>query len=138
MAYRSGLMRRERIEEALRAGEIRGIASTSAMELGIDIPDLQVGFNLGLPHSVGRLRQRAGRMGRSSPGRFIVLAPRHAFQFHDDSLEAYWRQPVEPAQSQHQEHPRPLPGQGDGPERHGARHTVADGCLAGAAAADAA
>ena len=97
MAYRSGLMRRERIEEALRAGEIRGIASTSAMELGIDIPDLQVGFNLGLPHSVGRLRQRAGRVGRNSPGRFIVMAPRHAFQFHDDSLEAYWRQPVEPA-----------------------------------------
>ena len=67
------------------------------MELGIDIPDLQVGFNLGLPHSVGRLRQRAGRVGRSSPGRFIVMAPRHAFQFHDDSLETYWQQPVEPA-----------------------------------------
>ena len=97
MAYRSGLMRRERIEEALRAGEIRGIASTSAMELGIDIPDLQVGFNLGLPHSVGRLKQRAGRVGRSSPGRFIVMAPRHALQFHDDSLETYWQQPVEPA-----------------------------------------
>ena len=74
MAYRSGLMRRERIEEALRAGEIRGIASTSAMELGIDIPDLQVGFNLGLPHSVGRLKQRAGRVGRNSPGRFIIVA----------------------------------------------------------------
>ena len=97
MAYRSGLMRRERIEEALRAGEIRGIASTSAMELGIDIPDLQVGFNLGLPHSVGRLRQRAGRVGRNSPGRFIIVAPRHALQFHGDSLEAYSRQPVEPA-----------------------------------------
>ena len=95
MAYRSGLMRRERIEEALRAGDIRGIASTSAMELGIDIPNLQVGFNLGLPHSVGRLRQRAGRVGRNSPGRFIIVAPRRAFQFHDDSLETYWRQPVE-------------------------------------------
>ena len=68
MAYRSGLMRRERIEEALRAGDIRGIA----------IPDLQVGFNLGLPHSVGRLRQRAGRVGRNSPGRFIIVAPRRA------------------------------------------------------------
>ena len=97
MAYRSGLMRRERIEEALRAGNLRGIASTSAMELGIDIPDLQVGFNLGLPHSVGRLRQRAGRVGRTSPGRFIIIAPRRAFQFHEDRLEAYWRQPVEPA-----------------------------------------
>ena len=40
IVYRSGLMRRERIEEALRAGEIRGIASTSGKEMGIDIPDL--------------------------------------------------------------------------------------------------
>ncbi len=97
MAYRSGLMHRGRIEEALRAGDIRGLASTSAMEMGIDIPDLQVGFNLGLPHSVGRVRQRAGRVGRTGPGRFIIVAPRHAFQFHEDSLEIYWQQPVEPA-----------------------------------------
>ena len=97
MAYRSGLMRRERIEEALREGDIRGLASTSAMEMGIDIPDLQVGFNLGLPHSVGKLRQRAGRVGRTGPGRFIIVAPRHALQFHEDSLEVYWNQPVEPA-----------------------------------------
>ena len=97
MAYRSGLMRRERIEEALRSGDIRGLASTSAMEMGIDIPDLQVGFNLGLPHSVGRVKQRAGRVGRTGPGRFIIVAPRHAFQFHEDSLENYWEQAVEPA-----------------------------------------
>ena len=95
-AYRSGLMHSERIEEALRAGEIRGIASTSGREIGIDIPDLQVGLNLGLPHSGGRLRQRAGRVGRSRPGRFIIKAPRHAFQFHGYSLETYWRQLVEP------------------------------------------
>ena len=97
MAYRSGLMRRERIEEALRSGDIRGLASTSAMEMGMDIPDLQVGFNLGLPHSVGRLKQRAGRVGRTGPGRFIIVAPRHALQFHEDSLAAYWEQQVEPA-----------------------------------------
>ena len=97
MAYRSGLMRRERIEEALRSGDIRGLASTSAMEMGMDIPDLQVGFNLGLPHSVGRLKQRAGRVGRTGPGRFIIVAPRHAFQFHEDSLAVYWEQQVEPA-----------------------------------------
>ena len=97
MAYRSGLMRRERIEEALREGDIRGIASTSAMEMGIDIPDLQVGFNLGLPHSVGKVKQRAGRVGRTGPGRFIIVAPSHALQFHQDSLETYWNQPVEPA-----------------------------------------
>ena len=97
MAYRSGLMRRERIEEALREGDIRGLASTSAMEMGIDIPDLQVGFNLGLPHSVGKVKQRAGRVGRTGPGRFIIVASRHALQFHEDSLDVYWNQAVEPA-----------------------------------------
>ena len=97
MAYRSGLMRRERIEEALRAGDLRGIASTSAMELGIHLPDLQVVINLGLPPSVGRCKQRSGRAGRRGPGRFIMVAPRHALQFHEDSLEVYWQQPVEPA-----------------------------------------
>ena len=67
------------------------------MAMGIDIPDLQVGFNLGLSHSVGRIRQQSGRVGRNSPARFIIIAPLRAFQFHEDSLAAYWRQPVEPA-----------------------------------------
>ena len=64
---------------------------------GIDIPDLQVGFNLGLPHSVGKVKQRAGRVGRTGPGRFIIVASRHALQFHEDSLDVYWNQAVEPA-----------------------------------------
>ena len=97
MAYRSGLMRRERIEQALREGQIRGITSTSAMEMGIDIPDLNVGFNLGLHHSIARIKQRAGRVGRTSPGRFVIVAPGHAFQFHQDSLATYWNQPMAPA-----------------------------------------
>ena len=46
---------------------------------------------------MGRIRQRAGRVGRTGPGRFIIIAPRRAFQFHEDSLAAYWGQPVEPA-----------------------------------------
>ena len=80
MAYRSGLMRTERIEEAFRNGDIRGLAS--AMEMGVDIPDLQVGFNLRLPHSVGRVKQRVGGVGRTVPVRFVIVAWRHAFQFH--------------------------------------------------------
>lgn len=97
MAYRAGLMSRERIEDALRNGGIRGIASTSAMEMGIDISDLNVGFNLGVPHSIARAKQRAGRVGRRSPGRFIIMAPREALRLYHDSLEHYWHQPVEPA-----------------------------------------
>ena len=57
-----------------------------------------MGFNLGLPHSAGRLKQRARRVGRTGPGRLIIVAvKRRAFQFHEDSLTAYWEQPVEPA-----------------------------------------
>ena len=96
MSYRAGLMYREEIENALRSGQIRGITSTSAMEMGIDIPDLKVGINLGLPLSIKNSRQRAGRVGRASPGKFIIVAPEHTFQYHG-SFREYWDQPPEPA-----------------------------------------
>ena len=96
MSYRAGLMHREKIEAALRDGEIRGITATSAMEMGIDIPDLSVGLNLGVPQSIKRARQRAGRVGRKEPGRFIIVADEYAFQYHDN-LRSYWEQPAEEA-----------------------------------------
>ena len=95
MSYRAGLMHRDIIEQKLRDGTHRGITSTSAMEMGIDIPDLNVGMNLGVPNTNQKLRQRAGRVGRRASGRFIILAPENAFQFHHDSLEHYWKRPVE-------------------------------------------
>ena len=49
MAYRSGLMRRERIEEALRDGDIRGIASTSAMEMAWTYPTCRWASTWGCP-----------------------------------------------------------------------------------------
>ena len=97
MSYRSGLMERESIEDSLRNHSIRGLASTSALELGIDIPDLSVGLNLGLPSSIQRLKQRAGRIGRRSPGRFMIMAPADALKYHDDDLYSYWSHPVEGA-----------------------------------------
>ena len=97
MSYRAGLMYREFIEELLREGRIRGLTSTSAMEMGIDICDLNIGMNLGVPTTIQRLRQRAGRVGRRTPGRFIIVADEYAFQFHRGRLEEYWNTPVEPA-----------------------------------------
>ena len=64
--YRSGYEAEDRtaIERALRDGCLRGVVSTSALELGIDIPHFVVGFNIGVPASRKSFRQRLGRVGR--------------------------------------------------------------------------
>ena len=97
MPYRAGLQARELIEEKLKSGEIRGVTTTSALEMGIDIPILSVGINLGAPTSTKRIKQRAGRVGRSKPGRLIILADRYAFQFDEGGLRGYWEREIEPA-----------------------------------------
>ena len=97
MSYRAGLQARELIEEKLKSGQIRGLVSTSALEMGIDIPELTVGMNLGIPTSIKRMRQRAGRVGRRTPGRFIVMDDEYAFQFDEGGLKGYWERTVEPA-----------------------------------------
>lgn len=97
MSYRSGLQARELIEKKLKEGSIRGVVSTSALEMGIDIPELSVGINLGRPNTVKRTKQRAGRVGRRTPGRFIILDEPHAFQFDEGGLRGYWEREPEPA-----------------------------------------
>ena len=97
--YRSGYEAEDRaaIESALRSGRLRGVIATSALELGIDIPHFAVGINLGLPTSRKAFRQRLGRVGRSSPGAFAVIADPNAFRRYGSSLEDYYRGSVEPS-----------------------------------------
>lgn len=97
--YRSGYEAEDRaaIESALRSGRLRGVVATSALELGIDIPHFAVGLNLGLPTSRKAFRQRLGRVGRSSPGAFAVVAEPNAFRRYGSSLEDYYRGSVEPS-----------------------------------------
>lgn len=99
LPYRAGYHERDRhqIEERFRSGGVRGIVSTSALELGIDIPDLQTGFNVGIPPTRKAYRQRLGRVGRTGPGAFFVIAPANAFEAYGMSFEEYHRMSVEPS-----------------------------------------
>ena len=100
LSYRSGFEadQRRNIEDALRTGEIRGVVTTSALELGIDMPDLNYGVNLDLPASRKQLHQRLGRIGRARPGTFVILAPQDRFASFGERLETYYQHSVEPSQ----------------------------------------
>ena len=99
MPYRAGYLPQERriIEDRLRDNSIRAVIATSALELGIDMPDLNYGINLDLPPSRKQFHQRLGRVGRSRPGAFIVLAPADRFSAHGDTLREYFENSVEPS-----------------------------------------
>lgn len=97
--YRSGYERGDRvaIERALRDGTLHGVVSTSALELGIDIADMEIGINLGVPQSRKSFRQRLGRVGRTTPGVFLVVAPANAFTRFGETMASYYESSVEPS-----------------------------------------
>lgn len=75
LLYRAGYEEqdRARIQERLTEGKLSGIISTSALELGIDIPYLETCVLVGVPPSSTSLQQRIGRVGRRSNGNVIVI-----------------------------------------------------------------
>ncbi|AWM10768.1 DEAD/DEAH box helicase [Bradyrhizobium symbiodeficiens] len=99
LPYRSGyeLEDRAKIERALRHGELRGVISTSALELGIDVAQFRLGLNLGVPQSKKAFRQRLGRVGRAAHGCFAVIAPRLAFARYGTTFQEYYEGSVEPS-----------------------------------------
>ena len=97
--YRSGYESADRmaIERSMRDGTLDGVVSTSALELGIDIPNMDIGVNLGVPQSRKSFRQRLGRIGRASPGVFIMLAPRNGLTKFGEGLQDYYNGSIEPS-----------------------------------------
>lgn len=81
LPYRAGYEEsdRARIQRRLTSGELRGVISTSALELGIDIPHLDLAILVGVPRSATSLTQRVGRVGRQRPGHALVVNSRDAF-----------------------------------------------------------
>ncbi|MFP4498997.1 MAG: DEAD/DEAH box helicase [Vulcanimicrobiota bacterium] len=73
--YRGGYLPRQRrdIEKGLRAGQVLGVVSTNALELGIDIGSLQTCVMCGYPGTIASTWQQAGRAGRRQEASAVFM-----------------------------------------------------------------
>lgn len=97
--YRAGydLELRRDTEGLLRTESLKGVVSTSSLEVGIDVPQFTIGFTLGLPWAIKNAQQRMGRIGRTKPGAFAFCTQAAAFAQLGMTLREYVEGPVEPS-----------------------------------------
>src|SRR5690606_30856796 len=103
--YRAGYTAQQRreLERRLVAGELLGVVSTDALELGIDIGSLDAAICVTFPGTVASLRQMWGRAGRRGRGLAVYVAGEDALdQFFCRHPDEFLDRPVEAAILDHE------------------------------------
>jgi DEAD/DEAH box helicase domain-containing protein len=98
--YRAGYTpaQRHEIQRRLSAGELLGVVATDALELGIDIGDLDAAICVTFPGTVASLKQMWGRAGRRGQGLAVYIAGEDALdQFFCRHPDEFLTRPVESA-----------------------------------------
>jgi DEAD/DEAH box helicase domain-containing protein len=105
--YRGGYtpQQRQDIQRRLSAGELLGVVATDALELGIDVGELDAAICVTFPGTVASLKQMWGRAGRRGRGLAVYVAGedaldqffcRHPSEFIDRAVEAAILDPFSP------------------------------------------
>lgn len=99
LPYRAGYEEedRVRIQAALREGSLKGVVSTSALELGLDIGEIDLVVLLGVPPTMKAFWQRLGRAGRRRAGTCLMLDDADEVSAVSRSLDAFLSRPIEPS-----------------------------------------
>jgi DEAD/DEAH box helicase domain-containing protein len=103
--YRAGYTAQQRreLEARLTRGELLGVVSTDALELGIDIGELDAAICVTFPGTVASLKQMWGRAGRRGRGLAVYVAGEDALdQFFCRHPDEFLGRPVEAAILDHE------------------------------------